>query len=713
MGLTLFLFQPDIPGIPPGQPTDGPNYLQFLLSLKVALGDTMSLSIAAPASYWYLKQFPIKQMSQVVDYIVYMTYDLHGQWDYGNKFAQEGCDAGNCLRSHVNLTETGYTLAMITKAGVSASKVVVGISSYGRSFGMTDPGCTGVDCTFQGEVINGTGGGSTADAGRCTATRGYISNAEINELINNGEAKGWYDDGSNSDMAVWNTTWVAYQSIATRSSRTSFYKSLNFGGIIDWAVDLLEFTGDDGDEIDPSQDDSGDGSYPIPDLSCSDSYATLDDIEAAIDNIPSMCAAIYMVQVLQTIYNDAMTQYDTLMTKGYDDKFKIYAGVVVDHAGDSMTQMIYENGTKYFDCIVAEMNFCCSSCSSDDGGCDYCRNDTSGCTEYCDPRFGNCSPLDKRDLYTRLQDLGPAGLFARDVRNIPGYSKESEPCPPDYSKHGYGDTDLNGVPSNSIWWSFQDDDTTAQFYADLYSQTAIPKNKTSIQTHVRNTNDCAPAASLGDGDDCWNLGVDYTMPYVDNYTESDVVNPKDVVTAATANATDLLGQIGDVLLMLQSDLYDGDFMDVVDTISIPIMMINSSISEMATIESVADEITKEKRMEIILAFFGAILFLVPIAGEVLGSIAELAEIGAIVSAVGEIGNVAFDIYSVASDPNNAPLAIMSAIFEPLALLDVAKVAKAATIRRGMSADDVGKLGKQVKPVLDKIDSIKSGTKCYI
>lgn len=241
----------------------------------------MSLSIAAPASYWYLKQFPIKQMSQVVDYIVYMTYDLHGQWDYGNKFAQEGCDSGNCLRSHVNLTETGYTLAMITKAGVSASKVVVGISSYGRSFGMTDPSCTGADCTFQGEVINGTGGGSTADFGRCTATRGYISNAEINELIVNGQATAWYDDGSNSDMAVWNTTWVAYQSIATRSSRTSFYKSLNFGGTIDWAVDLLEFTGDDGDEIDPDQDDSGDGSLPVPDLSCSDSYATLDDIEAA------------------------------------------------------------------------------------------------------------------------------------------------------------------------------------------------------------------------------------------------------------------------------------------------------------------------------------------------------------------------------------------------------------------------------------------------
>lgn len=63
-----------------------------------------------------------------------MTYDLHGQWDYGNANAQPGCSAGNCLRSDVNLTETINSLSMITKAGVPSSQVVVGVTSYGRSF---------------------------------------------------------------------------------------------------------------------------------------------------------------------------------------------------------------------------------------------------------------------------------------------------------------------------------------------------------------------------------------------------------------------------------------------------------------------------------------------------------------------------------------------------------------------------------------------------
>lgn len=72
-----------------------------------------TVSIAAPSSYWYLRQYPIAKISKVVDYIVYMTYDLHGQWDAGNKFSQEGCSNGMCLRSHINLTETKTALAMV------------------------------------------------------------------------------------------------------------------------------------------------------------------------------------------------------------------------------------------------------------------------------------------------------------------------------------------------------------------------------------------------------------------------------------------------------------------------------------------------------------------------------------------------------------------------------------------------------------------------
>jgi len=65
-------------GMPPGSPDDGANYLAFLKMVRSALPSGKTLSIAAPASYWYLRGFPIADISKVVDYIVFMTYDLHG-----------------------------------------------------------------------------------------------------------------------------------------------------------------------------------------------------------------------------------------------------------------------------------------------------------------------------------------------------------------------------------------------------------------------------------------------------------------------------------------------------------------------------------------------------------------------------------------------------------------------------------------------------------
>jgi GH18 family chitinase len=230
---------PDIPGIPPGEPDEGPNYLAFLVVLKNLLpGKTVS--IAAPASYHYLKQYPIQQISRVVDYIVFMTYDLHGQWDFtGSEHMQEGCKSGNCLRSHVNLTETMHALAMITKAGVPGHKVIVGVSSYGRSFKMAEAGCWGPGCLFTGDRYN-----SNAKKGRCTGTAGYLADAEIAEILNDPSrvVTRFIDPGSNSDILVYDgTEYVAYMGSNMKALRATLYALWGLGGTTDWASDLQAF----------------------------------------------------------------------------------------------------------------------------------------------------------------------------------------------------------------------------------------------------------------------------------------------------------------------------------------------------------------------------------------------------------------------------------------------------------------------------------------
>ncbi|KAK3904904.1 glycoside hydrolase superfamily [Staphylotrichum tortipilum] len=212
------------------------TFVNNLVNFQISLLPSKSVSIATPASYWYLKGFPIATMVSSLDYIVYMTYDLHGQWDFGNQWAQPGCPGGNCLRSHVNLTETTNALSMITKAGVPSNKLLIGITSYGRSFKMTTPGCTGPMCTYTGKA-------SGAKPGRCTKTAGYISNAEINEIkAKNSNVQALYDAASDSDIVVYDgTEWVAYMTDTTKNRRISTYQGLNMGGVSDWAVDLQAF----------------------------------------------------------------------------------------------------------------------------------------------------------------------------------------------------------------------------------------------------------------------------------------------------------------------------------------------------------------------------------------------------------------------------------------------------------------------------------------
>ncbi|KAJ4259837.1 hypothetical protein NW757_001787 [Fusarium falciforme] len=217
---------------------EGKNYLAFLAVLRNLLKGR-SLSIAAPSSYWYLKQFPIKDIAKVLDYIVYMTYDLHGQWDTENAFSQEGCDFDNCLRSQVNLTETQYSLAMITKAGVPSNKVIVGVTSFGRSFKMAEAGCYGPECLYTGDRLS-----SGAKKGKCTDTAGYIADAEIGDILKDTSrvVKHFVDSTSNSDILIYDDTeWVSYMSSSTKKVRENLYKSWGMGGTTDWAVDLQTY----------------------------------------------------------------------------------------------------------------------------------------------------------------------------------------------------------------------------------------------------------------------------------------------------------------------------------------------------------------------------------------------------------------------------------------------------------------------------------------
>ncbi|KAJ6073194.1 hypothetical protein N7467_011279 [Penicillium canescens] len=328
---------PDIPGIPAGDSGDGDRYLQFLKEVRDNLSSDKTLSIAAPSSYWYLKGFPIKNISSVVDYIVYMTYDLHGQWDYNSTWADDGCDGSACLRSHVNNTEILNSLSMITKAGVPNSKIVAGLASYGRSFGMVDPACFGPECKF-------TGPKSTAMPGRCTQTPGYIANAEIQEWLQGDQnITTYFDEVSRSTISYSaNGTWVAYTDENERNNRiTDWWYNRTVLGTSLWAMDLNDFVAElpDGTVL-----------SPLKPTNCDQVFDSLDDVEAAANSIAPECMNTYLIQALNGNLTSSLAKYHDVLKTDYDEKFGWYEDAVREQFPKSLAAFLKANASNYFDC---------------------------------------------------------------------------------------------------------------------------------------------------------------------------------------------------------------------------------------------------------------------------------------------------------------------------------------------------------------------------
>ncbi|KAH9223098.1 hypothetical protein DL95DRAFT_498048 [Leptodontidium sp. 2 PMI_412] len=251
-----------------------------------------------------------------------MTEELTNDSDVGNKWVIPSCAGGNCLRSHVNKTETRDALVMLTKAGVSSQKIVVGISSYGRSFRMADTSCSGPFCKFTGDNRH-----SMAYLGECTATAGYISNAEINMII---EDPGQYsiiktsvDTVSASNILMYGVPgavdWVAYMDGNQKSDRIKWIKGLNFGGTTDWAVDLQTMDYDENDGEDEDEDEE-----VLPN-GCPAS-ANPGNLQGLANNAGSMennCASLYGLDILYKELIDALALFK-VNSQDYDDKYGWY-----------------------------------------------------------------------------------------------------------------------------------------------------------------------------------------------------------------------------------------------------------------------------------------------------------------------------------------------------------------------------------------------------
>ncbi|RGP66617.1 killer toxin alpha beta [Fusarium longipes] len=588
-------------GIEPGDRNDGVYYTRFLSVLRNLLPPSKSLSIALPASFWYLKPFPVDDMAKVLDYFVYMTYDLHGQWDYGNKYANPGCENGNCLRSHVNRTETRDSLVMITKAGVPAEKVIVGIASYGRSFRMADKSCTGPHCLFTGSYTE-----SEAEPGQCTGTGGYISNAELDviwqaasEGAEGYSAKRWHDTKTHSDIMTYGTQgngmtdWVAYMSDETKKERVSWIKALNFGGTTDWAIDLAGVF--EGPSTKEGWSNGGWSDFKSDDITCesADWPTSLKGLADNIDSVHANCRAIALMKILIDDLIAAVAEYKEV-SKGYDDKFGWYADWVKDSIDDRIEEFLAPargKGLKYLDCEWQ------SNRGSDKGRCD-------------------------------------------------------ETWPPVAPGPGAG-------PRN-VWYTLRDKDG---FYKALLDETGIEEDWVEWVKMDAQPDPCScirPNICTPPG--CQH-GNNYEMrnnwlKRIKDKGKIHVSNPKKILDEAIPSTDDLITIAVATFMNMRLGRLDADPADVVTSFSMPIFMMQDASESIKEIKKIGEDMKDTKTKQLIMDILTIIFTVIPFAGAATSALGGAAMIARAALIVGEAGNIALSIVEIVDNPASAPFAVL-------------------------------------------------------
>ena len=219
----------EYPGAPDrgGGDDDTANYVSLVKDIRNAWDArvapvTWGLSFTAPTSYWYMRWFDIGNMTQYVDWMNLMTYDLHGSWDSPTD------QIGSNVFAHTNMTEITSALDLLWRNDVPANKVNLGIGFYGRSYTLSDPNCRTPGCPFT----------AAGKAGSCTGTAGILSYQELTAIRDTKKVPVSTDSDAQVVYFTYdNDQWVSYDDVYTLAAKRNYANENGLLGLFIWAID--------------------------------------------------------------------------------------------------------------------------------------------------------------------------------------------------------------------------------------------------------------------------------------------------------------------------------------------------------------------------------------------------------------------------------------------------------------------------------------------
>ena len=179
----------------------------------------------------------------------------------------------------------------------------------------------------------------------------------------------------------------------------------------------------------------------------------------------------------------------------------------------------------------------------------------------------------------------------------------------------------------------------------------------------------------------------------------DLPNPKDIIGKKYTELRGLKARMETE--NRDADIFAASRTDIVDSGSLPALMLQFAIANMNKIIETANEALERERKEMILSFVTAFLMFIPIVGSTVGA-AGGTVLRTLINVAGELGNVALGIYEVVDDPKNALFNIFGLLLGGVNLRPFKEI---ADLKRGMKTEDWNKLGP-IKKDMDRIDVLK-------
>jgi chitinase len=238
-----------------GKPADTDNLLSFVKELRNALGSSMVISMASPASQDKWERVHLREMSNYLDYWHVMTYDYtvsditNSNLTSPNSPLYTPPQATGAVQWSLDYTVTGYL-----SQGVPPSKIMVGIPLYGHTWFV--PGLSGdqwktfgLNASIQGDCcgpFKSTYGAKYGKGSQLCGTYMY------SEIIAAGPSY-YFDDKTKTAIGYleqdsadgWTKagTWFTYNDKSSISAVTSYINEKNLGGafVFDISEDSINF----------------------------------------------------------------------------------------------------------------------------------------------------------------------------------------------------------------------------------------------------------------------------------------------------------------------------------------------------------------------------------------------------------------------------------------------------------------------------------------